>query len=314
MTSRSDDPTPSRDTGRRWTIPADHQWVIGREGGAANIGLQGTQLDKHATVRWTGRAVEIRAAGTQDRPVVDGQPVVHARVPVGGAFAIANQTFRVVGPAEIELITTHTPQRPMAQPADWYNDPDGSGGQRWWDGQGWTTRRPVSQPPPSGSAPAPILRPQPPVIPAAGPHITQPPVGPGWYPDPAGSGGQRYWDGHHWSAPQAPSQGNYWRGKPGMTQRLSQRSGEPWLQSIKDTGPGRVERGSSRWVAGLAIIAAGGALVVSTLLAWGHTTASGYAISMSGLGQVSVEATRGRGKHRGLSRKPATGRGRGFCP
>ena len=78
MTSKSDDPTPSRDTGRRWTIPADHQWVIGRKGGAADIGLRGTQLDKQATVRWTGRAVEIRAAGTQYRPVVDGKPVVHA--------------------------------------------------------------------------------------------------------------------------------------------------------------------------------------------------------------------------------------------
>jgi len=151
MTSSSDDPTPSRDTGRRWTIPADHQWVIGREGGAANIGLQGTQLDEHATVRWTGRAVEIRAAGAQDRPVVDGQPVVHARVPVGGEFIIANQTFQVVGPGEIELITTpHTPQKPMAQPAGWYSDPDGSGGQRWWDGQRWTSRR---LPPTSGPTP-----------------------------------------------------------------------------------------------------------------------------------------------------------------
>jgi hypothetical protein len=80
---------------------------------------------------------------------------------------------------------------------------------------------------------------------------------------------------------------------PTTAERISPHAGEQWLQSIKDTGPGRVERGSSRWVAGLSIIAAGGVLVVSTLLAWGHTTSEGLAISMSGLGQVSVKAPKG---------------------
>jgi hypothetical protein len=61
----------------------------------------------------------------------------------------------------------------------------------------------------------------------------------------------------------------------------------------KDTGPGRVERGSSRWVVGVAIVAAGAVLVLSTFLPWGDITSSGYEISMSGLGQVSVQAPAG---------------------
>ena len=74
---------------------------------------------------------------------------------------------------------------------------------------------------------------------------------------------------------------------------MSPHAGKQWLQSIKDTGPGRVERGSSRWVAGLAIIAAGGVLVVSPLLPWAHDTRSGSVISVSGLGAISVNAEEG---------------------
>ncbi|MFL6097092.1 MAG: DUF2510 domain-containing protein, partial [Blastococcus sp.] len=29
--------------------------------------------------------------------------------------------------------------------------------------------------------------------------MTQPPPPPGWYPDPAGSAGTRWWDGHGWT-------------------------------------------------------------------------------------------------------------------
>jgi hypothetical protein len=76
----------------------------------------------------------------------------------------------------------------------------------------------------------------------------------------------------------------------GPTARVPLRGAKSGLQAIKDTGPGQVERGRSRWVAGWAIIAAGGALVLSTFLEWGNTTSAGFAISMSGLGQVSVEA------------------------
>ncbi|MCA9843210.1 MAG: DUF2510 domain-containing protein [Dehalococcoidia bacterium] len=39
---------------------------------------------------------------------------------------------------------------------------------------------------------------------------------PGWYPDPAGSGGQRYWDGRQW-APPPPLH----RSKPGNWKTLA---------------------------------------------------------------------------------------------
>ncbi|EOO5820224.1 DUF2510 domain-containing protein, partial [Escherichia coli] len=36
--------------------------------------------------------------------------------------------------------------------------------------------------------------------------MTTPPTAAGWYPDPDGSGGQRYWDGTEWTAqrPEGP--------------------------------------------------------------------------------------------------------------
>jgi hypothetical protein len=37
--------------------------------------------------------------------------------------------------------------------------------------------------------------------------VTYPPPAPGWYPDPSGAAGQRYWDGKNWGpvAPAAPA-------------------------------------------------------------------------------------------------------------
>jgi hypothetical protein len=45
--------------------------------------------------------------------------------------------------------------------ADWYDDPDGSGGERWWDGHGWTThRRPKLDPlSPTTTSPSPPWQP-----------------------------------------------------------------------------------------------------------------------------------------------------------
>ncbi|WP_293048815.1 DUF2510 domain-containing protein [Mycobacterium sp.] len=42
---------------------------------------------------------------------------------------------------------------PTHPPADWYNDPEHAGTERWWDGQRWTEyRRPGRQPPPPDAA------------------------------------------------------------------------------------------------------------------------------------------------------------------
>ncbi len=86
--------------------------------------------------------------------------------------------------------------KPAGAPPDWYPDPDGSGGQRYWDGQRWTTQRPESSPPtpPSYSGSATEL---PPALPPNAPPA-------GWYDDPDGSGGLRWWDGERWMTPQPP--------------------------------------------------------------------------------------------------------------
>lgn len=42
-----------------------------------------------------------------------------------------------------ERLREPQPQAPPPQgpPAGWYQDPDGTGTQRWWDGQTWTEHR-----------------------------------------------------------------------------------------------------------------------------------------------------------------------------
>ncbi|ORB15704.1 hypothetical protein BST36_26985 [Mycolicibacterium moriokaense] len=53
-------------------------------------------------------------------------------------------------------------------PAGWYPDPDGSGGQRYWDGSSWTEHRyPAAPPPPTPPPPTPTPPPAAPAEPAA---------------------------------------------------------------------------------------------------------------------------------------------------
>jgi uncharacterized protein YxjI len=61
-------------------------------------------------------------------------------------------------------------------PPGWYADPAGSGGTRWWDGQGWTehVQRPAPPPPPPSVAAPPPPPPPPPV--GAGPSLYEQPV------------------------------------------------------------------------------------------------------------------------------------------
>ena len=49
-------------------------------------------------------------------------------------------------------------------PAGWYPDPDGSGGQRYWDGNLWTEHRHPAAPPPSPEPVAPSAAEEPTAI------------------------------------------------------------------------------------------------------------------------------------------------------
>jgi hypothetical protein len=50
------------------------------------------------------------------------------------------------------------PQGPGQTPAGWYADPSGDGGQRYWDGTGWTEHLSGGRPGPgAGGAPAPTV-------------------------------------------------------------------------------------------------------------------------------------------------------------
>jgi hypothetical protein len=126
----------------------------------------------------------------------------------------------------------------MPDQPGWYDDPDDSNAQRYWDGQDWTPhrqRKPASRPARSSVMPTPAQQPPPPPNPTSTPRPppplppppspgygagvavqgtpgfatnlsnTQPP---GWYPDPNGGPGQVYWDGQRWSSgpPAAPGQ------------------------------------------------------------------------------------------------------------
>jgi uncharacterized protein YxjI len=56
-------------------------------------------------------------------------------------------------------------------PPGWYPDPAGSGGSRWWDGQGWTDHVQQAAPPPPPPSPPPA-----PAPPHGGPSLYEQPV------------------------------------------------------------------------------------------------------------------------------------------
>jgi hypothetical protein len=97
------------------------------------------------------------------------------------------------------------PSTSSGPPAGWYPDPAGGSGHRWWDGSAWTdhlsgptpgTRDPQGPGRPEGTTTEPDLG-----GPTGPPAVasTPSPAPPGWYHDPAGEGGFRWWDGSTWT-------------------------------------------------------------------------------------------------------------------
>jgi len=67
----------------------------------------------------------------------------------------------------------------VSTPANWYENPDDSSTERWWNGNTWSDQ----------------VRPKASAIPA------------GWYPDAERPGGQRWWDGTLWTDQRTPPPG-----------------------------------------------------------------------------------------------------------
>lgn len=100
----------------------------------------------------------------------------------------------------------------------------------------------------------------------------------GWYTDPGNDGGQRYWDGAAWTE---------YRAVPVTT-------GIPPTTSLD---PAPVERGSNRWLIGVAMLIASAVVVIAAFTEWSHMTYSAsdqhsgqltVSVALSGFGSVSV--------------------------
>jgi ABC transport system ATP-binding/permease protein len=62
--------------------------------------------------------VELRVVGVGVRPIVDGRPVVHARLRLGEGFTLSDKVFEVTGPSELTRIDTALPMPIHPPPTD----------------------------------------------------------------------------------------------------------------------------------------------------------------------------------------------------
>lgn len=112
----------------------------------------------------------------------------------------------------------------------------------------------------------------------------------GWYPSPDGVPIERFWDGNQWTSGQRP---------------LSHAGPPPQMVRTPIPDSGRIERGSNRWIVGLAMLIGSLVVAFSSFAVWGQLS---YAASdgeggqfkisadLSGFGSVTVYA-KGLGDH-----------------
>lgn len=187
---------------------------------------------------------------------------------------------------------------PSAGPG-WYDDPHSSAGplaERYWDGTAWTPRRRPKKPGPSQPAgPQKVHQPEASPQPQENSASAEPPPA-GWYDNPDGSGSQRWWDGSQWTSHRRdPVRGV--DGGPGY---------DPGPQGRRDPSPGfhppyrpmpvpqgllpdpaPVERGSNRWIVGLAMLITSVVLALTSFGEWANLT---YTASDGSYGQLKVSA------------------------
>lgn len=131
----------------------------------------------------------------------------------------------------------------------------------------------------------------------------------GWYPNPDGSPSERYWDGGRWTNDQRTPRTFSPRGSHEILRPASRPgessppyAGNPHVGGPHDRRqtvgsghlghwppqPGPVERGSNRWMIGVAIFAVALCLALTSFAEWGRLS---YAASDGGYGSLKVSAT-----------------------
>lgn len=121
----------------------------------------------------------------------------------------------------------------------------------------------------------------------------------GWYSNPDGSPGSRCWDGHQWAPHNPPSatglthgshdSPSFGRSEP---QQWPQSPAGGWAANTNAvSGADSLDRGTSRWIVGLAALIVAGVLGLTAFTEWGHIT---YAASDGQSGQLTVSAALSR--------------------